>query len=177
MNSKPSVLRRIRQRLGSRGVAMVEGAVIFPVMAGFLVMLELAHHSFDAYITTGHVARERAWSSATAGSIIGNCPTARDDTGYSSKASAYFTIAAAGGGTDENVGKGAKPDPGPAGKYVPPDLPAQNGFFKHTETVTATVTVHRGQSPVYTKTTVSKDVVYCNQAWHGTIVDIIKAAL
>lgn len=151
---------------------MVEAAVIFPVMALFLVMLELAHHSFDAYITVGHVARERAWSSATTGSIIGSCPAGRDDTLYVSQVH-YFTIQGASN-TDQQ--QSSSPPPNTGGKVsAPAGVPGQNGFWKHTADATATVTVKRGLRS-FTNNPKMTDSVYCNQKYYGGITDILKSA-
>ena len=152
---------------------MVEAAVIFPVMALFLVMLELAHHSFDAYITVGHVAAERTWSSVTTGSLYGKCPAGRDDTSYVSQVK-YFTIA---GSTNTDVQPGTQTPPSAGPASVPsPSLGGQNGFWKHTADATATVNVSRG-SRSFTNNPKSSDTVYCNQKYYGSLLDIIKNAL
>jgi len=153
---------------------MVEGAVVFPVMAMFLVMLELAHHSVDGYITAAHISRERAWSSATTGSIIGQCPkNGRDDDLYSSKVK-YFKIEGAGNSDSPNAGAAQSPDTG-GQVSVPGGTPGQNGFFKHTQDTTADVSVARGGRSFENKQT-AKDTVYCNQGWYGSLIDIIKSA-
>jgi hypothetical protein len=158
---------------------MVEGAIVFPILSLFLIMMELAHHSFDAYITTGHVARERAWSAATTGSLIGNCTDgARDDQLYASTRSSYMTI---GTGTTANGQPGPTPTI-PAGGHSYPAIAGTNGFFKHTATATADVHVSRGGSSGFVWPHAggsfaphpnSSVTVYCNQKWYGTLVDII----
>ena len=178
-SSKMGLLAKIRQRIGRRGVAMVEGAVIFPVMGGMLVMLELGHHSYDAYVTVGHVGAERTWSTATTGSLIGNCGgSVRDDTSYADQVNSsgkYFTLAGKGG-PDDNTSNAPPPNTGQA------KVPGQqlqmvgNGIWSHTDGAMATVKVSRG-SRSYTNTPWSSDKVYCNQKWYGSLVDIIKNAL
>lgn len=171
MPNKPNssaVLKRRASR--QRGVAMVEGAIIFPIMCMFLVMLELAHHSFDGYVTAGHVARERAWSSATKGSAIGSCPDGRDDTNYSSKASYITNIDAASSDPKE----GDAPNPSGGGfASAPAGVPGSNGFFKHTAEATAHVEINRGGFILH-PTAKSVVTVYCNQPYIGGLFQIIK---
>ncbi|MGH7284078.1 MAG: hypothetical protein ACRELY_21335 [Polyangiaceae bacterium] len=178
--SKTGLIAKIRQRLGRRGVAMVEGAIVFPLMGGMLVMLELGHHSYDAYLTVGHVGQERTWSSATAGSLIGSCPkTLRDDTSYADQVASsgkYFTLAGDAAVGDDNSSKGSTP---PTGSVPVPSTQmswATNGLWSHTDGATATVKVARGGRS-FTNNPASKDKVYCNQKWYGTLVDIISNAI
>lgn len=175
---KTGLLAKLRQRLGRRGVAMVEGAIIFPLMGGMLVLLELGHHSYDAWITTGHVGAERTWSTVTAGSAIGNCgDNVRDDQSYADQvgsAGKYFTIQGNGA-----ANAGTQGSPPPTGNVPVPATQisqASNGFWSHTDGAMAQVQVSRGTRQ-FSNTPKSTDKVYCNQKWYGTLVDIIRNAL
>ncbi|MEO8801370.1 MAG: hypothetical protein ABI551_26000, partial [Polyangiaceae bacterium] len=143
-----------------------------PVMAMFMVFLELSHHSYDGYITATHVARERAWSSATIGSLTGQCPAGRDDNSYWSKAKYITGMSGSSGGSQE--GTSGAPNPG-HGVSAPAGVPGQNGFFKHTADATASMHIDRG-GHIWDTTAKSTVSVYCNQKWYGGIVDIIKSA-
>jgi hypothetical protein len=152
---------------------MVEGAVIFPIMASMMIMFELAHHSFDAYITVGHVVRERTWSAATTGSLIGNCGAgARDDQTYTATES-YFSIPAGGATSNGQAG----PAPSYSTNHSPPgNLPGSNGFFNYSADATANISVHRGGRS-FNHTAQSHEMVYCNQKFYGSIITIIENAL
>jgi hypothetical protein len=171
-----------RRRRNARGVAMVEGALIFPIMAFFLVYLELAHHSFDGYLLAEHVAEERTWSSATAGGFSG-CSPARDDTNYHPpylKLQPTGSGGAAGAAGDENKGTPPATDSG-GGRINGGALAGSGpgGFFMHHDTAAVQVTVKRG-SVTYDGTAhmpAARSKVFCNQPWLGSIIDIISRAL
>lgn len=186
MDTNPTLLRglrrRLRSRLNARGVAMVEGAIVFPILSLFLIMLELGHHAFDAYITVGHVARERAWSAATTGADISNCSGgARDDQLYASVRANYMTI---GTGTTADPPPTGKPNIDSGGHSFGSPVAGTNGFFKHTAAATADVHVSRGGNSgfvwphaggTFSPHPNSSVTVYCNQKWHGTLIDIIAS--
>lgn len=170
MDVRSHTKKMAQARRKARGVAMVEGALIFPIMSFFLVYLELAHHSYDGYITAEHVARERAWSSALQGSVIGGCDSgARDDQSYKPS---YFSISAGGSGTD---GKGTSPNVPNGDKIASIPGGDQSRFIikKHFAIATADVNVARG-GVSYNHKPSSKTAVYCNQPWIGGLTDIIK---
>lgn len=156
---------------------MVEGALIFPIMSFFLVYLELAHHSYDAYLTTEHVAEQRAWSGATVGSMIGNCPKGRDDTSYQPS---YFKMMSGGGSGDENTGSNPSTNAGGSSSSASGKLGGNagpGGWFMHHDTAMAQVTVKRG--PVTYDGTQhrpnARSKLFCNQPWVGSLWDIITS--
>lgn len=171
-NTLAVLKRRLRRQ---RGVAMVEGAIIFPLMAMFMFFLELAHHSFDGYITATHVARERAWSSATIGSATGQCGAGRDDDAYWPKAKYIKSMTDSPQGADGVAQKGAPPDTGSSGVSAGQGSGGHNGFFKHTATATAHITIDRG-GHLFQPTAVSKVSVYCNQPYIGGVETVISNA-
>lgn len=148
---------------------MVEGAVIFPVMSIFLVLLELSHHSFDGYIEAGHVARERAWSAATAGSIAGGCDGGRDDQNY--KPSYFSSISGSGGSTPQG-GPTNVQESGRLGGITGGDS-SRLIISKHQATVTVNVSIKRGPRS-YAPTPKAMSSVYCNQPFIGGLFDIIS---
>jgi hypothetical protein len=173
-NDKSRLLKSAQRRRRERGVAMVEGAVVFPIMAMFMVMFELAHHSFDAYITTEHVAEERTWSSATLGSFTLSCPTGRDDTEYSSQVK-YFTITAGGSPTDTKAG-GSPSTNSNGGKINGNSMAGQgpSGWAMHSDTAAATAKASRGAGS-FTTTPNARSKVFCNQPWVGGLWAIVSS--
>jgi hypothetical protein len=173
MNSEKSLLLKSAQRRRrARGVAMVEGALVFPIMAMFMFMFEMAHHAFDAYITTEHVSEERTWSAATAGSFIGDCKDARrDDTSYKP---AYFkmTDGTTPAGGDQVGSSPAADSSGTGGANVGGP---SGGWFMHHDSALANITVKRGGRD-FEKSASAASKVFCNQPWAGGIIDIIKGA-
>ena len=171
------LLAASRQRRRARGVAMVEGALIFPIMAMFIYMLELAHHNFDAYITAEHVAEERTWSSATYGSMIGTCPKdkARDDTSYKR---VYFKMDPLGGGSDDPPAAGnpsmSAPNGGSGAASGKIAGAGPGGWFMHHDTASAEVKVARGPRS-FDKSANARSKVFCNQPWVGSLWDVIKS--
>ena len=139
-----SIMSRLRARAARRGVAMVEGAVVFPVMAGFLILFEISHHSYDLKVTTIHRARENAWSFALEG-----CKKGRDDDSYKKP---YFTIdqieTGEGGGSVPHVGL-------PLVSIPLPDVDAANA------TVSGNATAHRG-GRTFEKRAGSMTTLVCN---------------
>ncbi len=65
------VKARIRRRHTGRGAAMVEAAVIFPVLCVFLGLLDFAHAEYDAKLLTSWDAQNQAWSYAAKGCTSG----------------------------------------------------------------------------------------------------------
>lgn len=165
-----------RHRRRALGVAMVEGAIVFPVMAGFLVMFELCHHSYEAYIQTGHVAEQRAWSNATVGSLIGNCKNpVRDDTAYKPK---YFKMDSPGSGGNTSAGGNPQIQQNSGGSISGSGAgtaPGSGGWFIHHDSANATISVSRGTFQ-HTANASSTSYVFCNQPWVGSLLDIIKNA-
>lgn len=131
-NHNVDLKARIRNRRWQRGVAMVEGAIIFPGMAIFLVVMELAHNMYDLKLETLHRARERAWSYSLEG-----CTGERDDDSYKRS---YFTI-------DGSQTKDSGTTVGSA--------------TKHSATVIGTGTASRGGRS-YSKKAATTTTVYCN---------------
>ena len=163
----------IARRRRSRGVAMVEGAVVFPVMAMFLFFLEMAHHSYDSYITVTHVERERSWSTATIGGIAGcDAGNVRDDTTYSANVKYFKMDTGSGGG---NALAGDAPNPPAEGKASVPNMPGSAGFFKWTGQASAQTEWGRGGHSVK-NTESASGIVYCNQSYHGGLLEIIESA-
>ncbi len=146
---------------------MVEGALVFPIMAMFMVMFELAHHSFDGYITAEHVARERAWSGATIGSFVLSCPKGRDDTSYTSQVK-YFTIDGLNGSDESQASTSQTNNTGVA-------VTGPGGWAIHHATAAVTAHADRGAGH-FTTTPNARSKVFCNQPWVGGLVDIFKSA-
>jgi hypothetical protein len=62
---------RSQSRKSSRGVAMVEGAVILPVLAIFFGLLQFVHAEYDAKMLTMWDAHNQAWAYASHGCVGG----------------------------------------------------------------------------------------------------------
>lgn len=172
MNDKKSrLLQSAKRQRRARGVAMVEGAVVFPVMAIFMFMFEMAHHAFDGYIAAEHVSEERTWSAATAGSFIGDCKSARrDDTSY---APPYFTMQQGTSTGGDQVSSSPSVDSsGTNGANVGGP---SGGWFMHHDSAVADISVKRGGRS-FSKSALATSKVFCNQPWAGGIVSIITSA-
>lgn len=124
---------RIRHLRSRRGVAMVEAGVIFPIMASFLFVMELAHHMYDLKLETIHRARERSWSYAVEG-----CTGERDDDSYKR---VYFTIDGSSNTKDSGTTVGSS--------------------TKHSATVSGTGTESRGGRSI-SQRAATTTTVYCN---------------
>lgn len=171
-NKVAQLLKASRRRRTARGVAMVEGALVFPIMAGFMVMLEMAHHGFDAYITAEHVSEERTWSAATKGAFL-QCSGGRDDVNYKP---GYFTKRSALGGSSDNAGATPAAD---KSKTEGNNVPGPGGFFIYHDSAQITFKASRGTGSLnetFEKPATARSKVFCNQPWMGGLIDIIKNA-
>ena len=157
---------------------MVEGGIVFPIMAMFLVFLEMAHHSYDSYVTVTHVERERTWSIVTHGHTFGcDANDVKDDDTYSKNVK-YFKMGSSsenGGGNTPAGGGADSPPTGSTGVSVG-DTPGSKGFFKWQGQASAKTDWKRGPNQVQ-NTEIATGVVYCNQQYLGTPLDIIKNAI
>jgi hypothetical protein len=64
-------LIRSRSRKSSRGVSMVEGALILPVLTVFFGLLQFVHAEYDAKMLTMWDAHNQAWDYASHGCVGG----------------------------------------------------------------------------------------------------------
>ena len=69
--SRKLMMRKIHNRRSQRGAALVEGALLFPVMVLFLVYLTYFNNIHKVEMSTMAEARRQAWDLASHGCVAG----------------------------------------------------------------------------------------------------------
>lgn len=148
MNAR-TLKARIARRRSSRGAALVEAALMIPILCGFLGLMSFAHSEYDAKLLTTWDAQNQAWTYSTHGCLDGTDKPGTANT----DANRAFT----------QISQGEPDDP--AKKQVSKTLSAFNtasGIVGTPGTSTRNATATAKWS-TYQRTVTSQAWVFCNE--------------